>query len=679
MIASLPRNRFLWGQTTPQLKARDLLTSHRTLCAHLCHAIALSLPVAVLLATSAAAQSAIPAYTGSDSCTDCHTDAAAAWAGSHHALAWTPPDADHIVGDFDDATFTHKGVTTTFSREGDDFFISSDGPDGVLTRYPVAGVAGIEPLQQYLLETEQGRLQSFDVTWDVDGERWYHLYPDQDLPADDGLHWTGPYKNWNARCAECHATGFVKDYDPIERSYSSTQAEIGVGCESCHGPGEAHLNWATTREAFDPSPWSEITPLGLTIAFDQSDPEAEIQQCASCHSRREPFLDGNPLPGTPYHDAYRLSLLRPGLYHADGQIQDEVYVYGSFLQSKMAAKGVRCSDCHDPHLAAPIALDNSLCTQCHNPAGNPRFPSLPLAEYDDPAHHFHEVGSAGAECKSCHMTERTYMGVDGRRDHSFRVPRPDLSLQTGSPNTCTDCHADRDAAWAASVLETRFPDSRHRGEHFSQTFAKAWTNPASQAAGLEAIALQGDLPAIVRASALDLLSQVATAQTAERLEPLLADPDPLVRASAIAAQRGAEPMQRIQRVANLLSDPARVVRSAAARAFLDAPPMRLPDRLQTDLQAAMEEWQTSLQLKSDFPETQMAMGGLALTMRNFPAALAAFSETAALDPQRIEAWDIVIRVKIAIDDLPGARATVAEALAANPDDPLLLDYQRQLQ
>lgn len=63
-------------------------------------------------------------------------------------------------------------------------------------------MAGIAPLQQYLLETAPGRLQSCDVVWDGVAGRWHHLYPDQDLPPGDGLHWTGPYKTWNARCAE---------------------------------------------------------------------------------------------------------------------------------------------------------------------------------------------------------------------------------------------------------------------------------------------------------------------------------------------------------------------------------------------------------------------------------------------------------------------------------------------
>jgi len=167
-----------------------------------------------------------PAYIGSAACSTCHEEASAAWQGSMHELAWQEPTETSVLGDFNDAVFEHRGVVTRFTREGAGFAIETEGSDGVTHRFSVVGVAGIAPLQQYLLETQPGRLQSFDVAWDVGARRWYHLYPEANLPPGDGLHWTGPYKNWNARCAECHATGFEKNYDPATRSYHSTEAEI---------------------------------------------------------------------------------------------------------------------------------------------------------------------------------------------------------------------------------------------------------------------------------------------------------------------------------------------------------------------------------------------------------------------------------------------------------------------
>ena len=420
-----------------------------------------------------------------------------------------------------------------------------------MREFEVKATAGIEPLQQYLLETESGRLQALDLAWDTERKRWYHLYPDQKLKGGDGLHWTGPYKTWNARCAECHATGYKKNYDAQTKKYTSTQAEIGVGCEACHGPGEAHLAWANKNND-DAKGWQGLTPTGFTVALNAQSAASEIQQCAGCHSRREPLTDRSPLPGTPFDEAYRLSLLRPGLYHADGSIQDEVYVYGSFIQSKMYARGVRCSDCHEPHAAELKATGNAVCTQCHSETGNPRFSTLPAKAYDGPSHHFHERDTEGAQCKSCHMIERVYMGVDGRRDHSFRIPRPDLSEETGAPNACNDCHTDKNAAWAADEIAERFPDSSHRGPHFSQVFAKARKDAASASGDLIAIAKDTELAGIVRATALDLLRTAATPALAASSSPLIDDPDPIVRSAAIELQRAASAQERVERLLGAL-------------------------------------------------------------------------------------------------------------------------------
>jgi predicted CXXCH cytochrome family protein len=631
--------------------------------------------LALVAAAPAAAQPAPPAYVGSAACTDCHGAVAADWRGSHHALAWTAPGPDTVVADFDGTAFEHDGMVSRFRIEDDgSYHVTVTEQDGTTTDYQVHSVAGIEPLQQYLLETEPGRLQSFDVVWDTERGGWFHLYPDQDLPPDDGLHWTGPYKNWNGRCAECHATGFTKNYDARTRSYASTQAEIGVGCEACHGPGEAHLAWA---EGADIAGFGDaLDPFGFPMSF--ADTEASIQQCATCHARREPSQDGNPLPGTPFHDSYNLALLRPGLYHADGQILDEVYVYGSFLQSRMYAQGVGCTNCHDPHTAELVADGNAVCTQCHSPAGNPDFPTLPLAVYDAREHHFHEPGSDGAQCVSCHMIERVYMGVDGRRDHSFRIPRPDLAALTGGPDACTDCHAGESAEWAAAAIAGWFPKSDKRGPHYGVALARGRADPVRTGADLVALATDPAAPGIARATALWLIEQSGEPELAAAVAGLLEDPDPVVRQAAVGAQRAAPPQDRVLGLVERLDDPVRSVRMAAARQMLDAPIARLPDAIAADLQAAMNEWQAALGSRLDYPETHLQLGGMALVMRNPPAAEGAFREVVRLDPQRTDAWVMLARIAAATQGAEAASAVVDEALSINPDDQTLQRLSSEL-
>ncbi|SHN06177.1 cytochrome c3 family protein [Roseibium suaedae] len=617
-----------------------------------------------------------PAYTGTASCSGCHEGEAASWRKSHHAHAWMEPGPDTVDGDFGNVRFEHNGTTSRFFTKDGSYFIETSDVAGEPKTFKVVGVDGITPLQQYLVETEPGRIQSFDVVWDQIKRRWYHLYGDQAPEANDGLHWTGPYKNWNGRCAECHATGFEKNYSPATRTYSSRQAEIGVGCEACHGPGEAHVAWARDPAAVSPFPGTGSK--GLLIDFAKGLPQTELQQCASCHSRREAFEDGNPLPGTPFHDAYRLSPLQAGLYHADGQILDEVYVYGSFLQSKMYANGVTCTNCHDPHSGQLKAEGNAVCTQCHSPAANPAFPALQARLYDDPSHHFHEQGTAGAECKSCHMIERVYMGIDGRRDHSFRVPRPDLSDKLGTPDACTDCHADKGAAWAAGELEKWFPDSTHRGPHFGEVFAEARENASGMSGDLLGIAKQASFPGIVRASALDLLMSAATPEITSEAASLIEDPDPLVRAAALTLQQQATPMDRISRAIPALDDPVKAVRIAAARLFIGAPIAQMPPKMSASARKAMGEWQQSLAFKADFPEVHLVLGGTALVLRDARAAVAAFEEAARLDPQLVDAWIMQVRIKMAVGDMAGAQMSLQKALLANPGVAALEAYRNEL-
>lgn len=635
--------------------------------------------IAVLLAVSAHAETAAsPAYIGTDRCTACHAAEANAWDGSHHALAWTLPSAETVLGDFDNRVFSLKGMTSRFHHENGVYGIEVTDTDGSTRDYPVHSVAGVKPLQQYLLETEPGRLQSFDVVWDTVRKQWYDLYPGQVLPPTDGMHWTGPYKNWNGRCAECHATDFRKAFDADADRFSSTQSEIGVGCEACHGPGEAHVAWAE-KKPMTAQGWPGPEALGLTIRFGKDAPETEIQQCAGCHSLREAFGEGNPLPGTPYNDAYNLSLLRPSLFHADGQIQSEVYIYNSFLQSKMYKRGVRCSNCHETHSATLKAEGNAVCTQCHNPGGNPEFPTLRPALFDDPAHHFHAQGSEGAQCTSCHMIERIYMGIDGRHDHSFRIPRPDLSAETASPDACTDCHTDKTPSWAASAIAGWYPQSDRRGPHFGQTLAKGRADPVAASGSLADLALDTEQAGIVRATALWLLAPAANTELATQLAPLLSDPDALVRASALDIQRAALPQERVGRVEALLSDPVRSVRLAAARHLLDVPAEALSAPAAAALRLASSDWQDTLRLRLDFPETHLVLGGMALTLRNPQAATGAFREAVRLDPQLTDAWGVLVRLAAATEGPPAAAAVLQEARAINPDDPQLAALAQELE
>lgn len=271
------------------------------------------------------------------------------------------------------------------------------------------------------------------------------------------------------------------------------------------------------------------------------------------------------------------------------------------------------------------------------------------------------------------------MGNDWRADHSFRVPRPDLAAETGAPDACTACHTDRSPDWAASEIALRFPDSRHRGPHYGSVLAAGRADALAARDDLLALALDRSQPGIARATALWLIEGASDPDTAERLAMLVGDPDPLVRAAAVRVQRTAPAEQRVLRLLRALSDPSRTVRMAAARALLGAPVARLPSAHQAELDRAMGEWRAAMASRLDFPETHLQLAGVALTLRAFPQAEAAFRQTVLLDNYRVDAWVMLIRLAAAMRGTEAAEQVLEEALAAKLDEDTLAQLQAEIE
>ncbi|MGI9372701.1 MAG: tetratricopeptide repeat protein [Hyphomicrobiales bacterium] len=633
----------------------------------------LSLTMGVLLNLTATSAQPMEArgYVTAAVCAGCHTEEAKAWNDSHHGWALRRALAENVLGDFNDASFTHKGVTTRFITRDGKAIVDTLNGKGEREEFEVKFTVGVEPLQQYLLATGDGKLQVLDIAWDTVNKRWYHVFPNQENAPGNGLHWTGSYKNWQGRCAVCHQTGFVKAYDPLKRSYATRWADDTVACEACHGPGTEHVKWAQNPQSYAPQTQSGRDKFGFSVSFAQDRQQMEKNVCGPCHSRREAFDPDSPPEGSTFENHYNLSLLRNGLYHADGQVNDEVYVLGSFLQSKMHEKGVTCTNCHNPHTLELKAEGNGVCTQCHSEAGNNAFPSLTKKAYDAPSHHFHEQGSDAAQCVSCHMPEKNFMVVDGRRDHSFRVPRPDLSITTGVPNACTTCHEGQSAQWADEAINNWYPNTRSGKPHFAVPIAAARTgdNSAETQEALIKIAEDETAPAIVRASALELANIAAVPQLVGRAVALLKSDSAVIRAAASRHFRQAPPQMRAQVLFPLLSDKRKMVRIAAARELAGIPRNAVDPTVSAKLTAANREFQSSLMSRADFPETQMSIAGLAMSLRNMRVAKSALSEAVALDPQLSDAWRLKARIEMAERNPQAARATLEAAIAVLPDAP----------
>lgn len=598
------------------------------------------------------------AYVRDATCAECHATASRDWQGSHHQRAMQPATAETVLGDFRDTTFSQHGVTSRFFTRDGKFFVRTEGGDGTPADFEITYTFGVAPLQQYFVEFPGGRLQSLTIAWDTGRKRWFSLYPREKLAPDDPLHWTGRYQNANLMCAECHTTDFRKGYDAAADTYRSSWREIDVGCQSCHGPGGDHIIWARSGRRGGAT--------GLVVNFRAADSRYEVDACASCHSRRARIAAGEH-PGRPLYDTFRPEVLRAGLYHADGQQLDEVYEYGSFRQSKMYQRGVRCSDCHNPHSGRIRAEGNKVCIQCHRPEANPRFPTLAHKVYDAPAHHFHKDGSPGAQCVNCHMPAKDYMIVDPRRDHTLRPPRPDLSVRLGTPNACTGCHRDRTAEWAAAAIVRWYGTERPKGLEWPAAVAAGRAGARDAAPAIVAVASDRDVPAIVRATALDLLRGYGR-QGMDALLASLKDPDPAVRVAAVAGLEGVPPAERVAAVAPLLTDPLRAVRIEAARVLASVPPERFDASQKKTLDAAVAEFVEAQHAMADMPASHLNLAVLYASQGKRDLAEAEYLTALRMDPYFGPARANLVALYNATGRNAAAEQILREGIKRTPDE-----------
>lgn len=578
------------------------------------------------------AASSPPEYVGTSACASCHETQHAKWVGSHHDLAMQPATDATVLGDFDDRNVRYFRETVRFTREGEAFVIEAIGADGKPARFPVVYAFGIEPLQQYLVEVEPGRLQSFPFAWDTrpqkeGGQRWFHLQPDEYIEPGDPLHWTGPSYNWNYACADCHSTAVKKNYDRASRRYSTEYVEVDVGCEACHGPGSRHVALAQDGERELPADGGFVrrfpTPADRAWAFEEGRDIAhlrtgrsdEAEACAPCHSRRADLGGDSPR----FHDRYRLALLDERLYFDDGQIKDEVYVYGSFLQSKMHAAGVVCSDCHDGHSLKLRADGNALCTRCHK-----------ADVYDEPGHHFHPPGESGSACTDCHMPKRTYMSLDDRGDHRFGLPRPALSAAVGAPDACTECHENKSPAWAERHIDKRFDKRENHG--FARVFDAARKQQTAGEPGLVELVAEGTAPAIVRATALLELRLLRSPALPALLMRASTDESPVVRRTVAVAARDLPPDVQSELVRPLLRDDSRSVRIEAVGTLLGTDARGWREADQTALKKATTEYLAARSFNADRGEGLVDLSHVAALAGDFEHAEDNLRQALEIDP-----------------------------------------------
>ncbi len=518
-------------------------------------------------------------FLGDNNCKTCHKEQFNDWQGSHHDKAMQLASEASVLGDFNNITFTSQGVTSIFFIREGVYYVNTEGRDGAYHDYKIEYTFGISPLQQYIVKFPDGHYQCLRTAWDTEKGKWFDLYPEFKVVHSEWLHWSRGGLNWNNMCADCHSTNVRKSYDMASHSYDTKYALINVSCEACHGPGKAHVQRAESLG-------SDYKVEGDLKMIAGTPPKQLVDQCARCHVRREQISEYFNFEGT-FLDHYYPQLIANNLYHPDGQILDEVYVYGSFLQSKMYQNDVTCTNCHNPHSLELKFDGNKLCAQCHD-----------TSVYDTPSHHFHQQDGEGSKCINCHMTGNIYMGNDYRRDHSFRIPRPDLSLKYNTPNACIQCHTDKDNSWAWEQYRKNYGTPKTK--HFSELLAPGLTGHPHGFEKLLELSKDTVYPEIARASAVRAMGNYLDRETIDNMLLFLKDDSALIRGASIDALNDLHTTDYATYFFPLLKDKKRSVRVKAFLAIASIPKMQIPEMYREFYNKVEKEFNAHIRITSDF-------------------------------------------------------------------------------
>ena len=549
-------------------------------------------------------------FLGDDACKKCHVGAFKDWQGSHHDKAMQTVSDSTMLGNFNNFTFKSQGVTSRFFKKNSDYYVNTEGPDGNYHDYKIVYTFGITPLQQYIVKFPDGHYQCLRTAWDTIKNKWFDLYPDFKVVHSEWLHWSRGGLNWNNMCADCHSTNVRKNYDYKTHSYDTKYAIINVSCEACHGPGKNHVEQANRHG----NNYKFSGDLKMTSGIK---PQDLVDQCARCHMRREQISEFYNFEGTML-DHYFPTLIVQNTYFPDGQILDENYVYGSFVQSKMYHNNVTCTDCHNPHSTKLKFDGNALCLQCHVPE-----------KYNRESHHFHADDSEGSKCINCHMPGKYYMGNDYRRDHSFRIPRPDLSIKYGSPNACIQCHTDKTNAWALENFKKTHGEPKQN--HFSDLLAPGLTGSENGFHSLLTLANDTAYPDIARASAVKGMTNYFDANTLNEMLKFLKDESPLVKAATLDALGNINTNDYVNYFLPLLKDEKRAVRVKAFFAMGAMEENAIPKEYKEVYKKVKTEFETSLNITSDFVGGRIKKADYNLKKGNLTEAIKGYESALKID------------------------------------------------
>jgi len=444
-------------------------------------------------------------YVGSQACSACHPGQHSSWADSWHRTMTQVARPENVIAPFDGRVLGEEGASAKVFQDDDGRFMmkldiapfqAGQGPTGIHETLPVVMATGMHHEQQYWLQTDPDSplLTAAPFSYLATTNQWIPRQASFIQPPPDHPLVLGTPGMWSETCIKCHATKGelnpnVVDLDSRMIGDLSPQvAELGISCEACHGPGQAHVeanqNPLTRYQAhFAGGDPTIVNPVKLDHKLGSS-------ICGSCHSIRLfkdfekfaswardgfEFRPGDDLLVSTAEDLVQCSspiltekfkkrLTDPDMqlenwFWSDGKVRVSGREFTGMITNPCFTHGeMSCFSCHrmhqdpgDPRDAKEWATDqldvdkhtNEACLQCHGDLKDPQV----LA-----AHTRHDVTSAGSDCMNCHMSYTVTGLMKAMRSHAIDSPRVQTTLDTGRPNACNQCHMDESLTWAAETL-----------------------------------------------------------------------------------------------------------------------------------------------------------------------------------------------------------------------------------
>ncbi|OKY25206.1 multiheme c-type cytochrome [Thalassotalea sp. PP2-459] len=589
-------------------------------------------------------------------CVDCHSEQYSGWQQSDHFKAMSLANSKTVLGDFNNAKLSHFSQTAEFFTKNDDYFISLSNKNEKNT-FKVAYTFGHYPLQQYLIETTSGRYQVFPYSWDsrskeLNGQRWFPNHPNEEILSNDRLHWKQPLQNWNGMCADCHSDGLKRNYNEKLNIFNSTFDNVNIGCQSCHGKlsnNHGIQKVTVKKEQKLPNNYWQLLPNRSVAKWSGTKRNNNfMNNCFSCHALRTPLTDGFD-QNKHFLDQFSPTLLQSPFYHADGQINHEVYVYGSFLQSKMYQAGVNCLDCHDAHTMKIKAKGNALCLQCHS-----------TQVYQQPAHLIHKSDSAGSLCVNCHMPNNRYMTVDDRRDHSLKIPRPELTINYQTPNACNNCHQDKSPQWSLEQIKSHYPRKNKLSTN-EKLYIKLQAHQRLSLAHHKAVINDNTLSEIHRASAILLLPNSTQSLHDETIAPWVNSPLPLIRFATAQIGYLLTPEDRKKTYIKLLSDEFKAVRVQAAQHLIN-----LVEKNNAAFKLALSELMTTNDLAKWRGEGWLNESLIKLQLNQIKPAIISLKQAIKIEPYLESSYIALADIYRTLHEMNKEHSILQKGIKANP-------------